>query len=439
MAPVILHQLILLQLLSLVFGYTTLHDSSAQPPWNFTWVDQLKKHLFTNYDKHSRPTNGSSNTTVVKFGISVQHVDFDELKSIMTVNAYIRMSWYDEKLQWNASEFGGLSKVHVGAYEIWRPDIALYNSATGSMVDHYASTHCLVYNDGSTLCVPPSLMIVFCTLDLRYWPFDTQNCNLEMGSWTYSGDQLDLQPRFTGELDMLVSNTEWEIQELADSRNERLHPCCPEPFIDNTFNLKVRRKSSAYSAIIITPTTVIVLLTLAIFWLPPQAGEKLIISSFTAIIICFFLLYFSQKLPAIAGRTPLVVLFYIASLHLVGISIIVSVTVLNLSRYKHSSPLPWFVKNALTGRLGHILGLGHIIVARSALEPNLVGAHQDDLPERHFEDHTGSRNDDSHMIATSQSQAPAQNDWILLAIAIDRIAFLLYCFLFVIFALAFSI
>jgi hypothetical protein len=45
---------------------------------------------------------------------------------------------------------------------------------------------------------------------------------------------------------------------------------------------------------------------LATFWLPPAAGEKILLNGCTAIIICIFLMYFSQKLPAMAGHTPLV-------------------------------------------------------------------------------------------------------------------------------------
>ena len=46
---------------------------------------------------------------------------------------------------------------------------------------------------------------------------------------------------------------------------------------------------------------------------------------------------------------------------MVCIATIVSVVVVNLARNQHATPLPWVIKNLLTGWLGHILGLGHII------------------------------------------------------------------------------
>lgn len=35
--------------------------------------------------------------------------------------------WYDYKLQWEPSEYGEVSMLHVPSDHIWRPDISLYN------------------------------------------------------------------------------------------------------------------------------------------------------------------------------------------------------------------------------------------------------------------------------------------------------------------------
>ena len=96
--------------------------------------------------------------------------------------------------------------------------------------------------------------------------------------------------------------------------------------VDITYTLPLTRKSPSYKAIIITPAfggyilslliialninlgffAVIILLTLLNFWLPPQAGEKILLNGCTAIMICIFLLYFTQKFPAMGNNTPLV-------------------------------------------------------------------------------------------------------------------------------------
>jgi hypothetical protein len=40
--------------------------------------------------------------------------------------------------------------------------------------------------------VPTSKFETYCQMDLRLWPFDTQNCIIKLGSWTYNAFQINL-------------------------------------------------------------------------------------------------------------------------------------------------------------------------------------------------------------------------------------------------------
>lgn len=411
--------------------------------WNATWTDRLKRDLLVNYDKFARPAQ-HTNTTTMKLGISFRHIAVDELHSTMTVHGWMKMVWNDEKLTWNESDYGGLGILHVANHEIWQPDLVLYNSATANILDNYGDTNCLVYNNGEVLWVPPAELKVFCEMDFSLWPFDTQTCNLTLGSWTYDGDKVDITLMDQqADLQILNTNSEWELMDAQGYRNVKSYACCPEPYPEIQYTLTVRRRSPAYSAIVITPTTVIVLLTLVSFWLPPTAGEKILLNGCTVVIICIYLLYFAQKLPAMANHTPFVVLFYSSSLYMVCIATILSVVVVNLARNQHFTPLPWIIKNLLTGWLGHILGLGHLIAQATSLHHNMMTGHAEELREQQTSvledhDHIGNSCDDRQMI-NPRSKATSQYDWILLAAAIDRIAFLLYCFLFAILAIVYAV
>lgn len=54
--------------------------------------------------------------------------------------------------------------------------------------------HCIVWDNGDVRWFPPAQFSVLCNLNLKYWPFDTQKCELIFGSWTYAGDQIDIMP-----------------------------------------------------------------------------------------------------------------------------------------------------------------------------------------------------------------------------------------------------
>ena len=45
----------------------------------------------------------------------------------------------------------------------------------------------VVSHDGSCLYVPPGIFKSTCKIDITWFPFDDQLCDLKFGSWTYSG------------------------------------------------------------------------------------------------------------------------------------------------------------------------------------------------------------------------------------------------------------
>lgn len=93
---------------------------------------------------------------------------------------------------------------------------------------------------------------------------------------------------------------------MISERRVSTYECCPEPYVSVQYNITVERRSSIYRTVILAPAFVVILLTLLTFWLPAQYGEKIVLNAVTALIIVLFLLYFSQKISAMASHTPLV-------------------------------------------------------------------------------------------------------------------------------------
>ncbi|KAJ3658906.1 hypothetical protein Zmor_010620 [Zophobas morio] len=418
-------------------GFTTT-KLGPQPIWNSTHTDKLRQDLLLNYDKFARPAQ-HYNVTTVRLGFTIRHIELNEFKSSLTVYSWINLSWNDEKLKWNSSNYGDLTALNLADHEIWQPDIFLYNSATSTAITHYGNVHCIVYEDGTVLWVPPAQFTVLCNLNLKYWPFDSQVCKLILGSWTYNGDQIDIElykNQKEADMDLLVENNEWNIVKTSLTKNMKYYSCCESPYPDVTIELVLDRISPSYKALIVTPAFVIIILILINFWLPPQAGEKIVLNGCTAVIICLFMLYFTQKIPAMGTHTPLIVLFYSSCLYVVGFSMIASVIVIWLSRTKHGSPLPWIIKHPLTGTFGKLLGLGTYIQQSSITSHRITAEEMRDHQVTDFEENNSG---DEHHIIKSSTKMPIQHDWILLAAAIDRLSFCFFCFLLLILTIVYSI
>lgn len=51
-------------------------------------------------------------------------------------------------------------------------------------------TNVVVRSNGSCLYVPPGIFKSTCKIDITWFPFDDQRCEMKFGSWTYDGDQV---------------------------------------------------------------------------------------------------------------------------------------------------------------------------------------------------------------------------------------------------------
>ena len=57
--------------------------------------------------------------------------------------------------------------------------------------------------------------------------------------------------------------------------NEEIYECCPEPYLDITFSIKLRRRTLYYFYNLIVPCLLISSMAVLDFTLPPDSGEKL--------------------------------------------------------------------------------------------------------------------------------------------------------------------
>ena len=50
-------------------------------------------------------------------------------------------------------------------------------------------------NDGSAMWLSPLVVESVCHFNVRFFPYDTQFCHLDIGSWLYHGFEIDLWNR----------------------------------------------------------------------------------------------------------------------------------------------------------------------------------------------------------------------------------------------------
>ena len=62
---------------------------------------------------------------------------------------------------------------------------------------------------------------------------------------------------------------------MPGKKNTITYACCPEPYVDVTFTIMIRRRTLYYFFNLIVPCVLISSMALLGFTLPPDSGEKL--------------------------------------------------------------------------------------------------------------------------------------------------------------------
>ena len=139
----------------------------------------------------------------------------------------------------------------------------------------------VVESDGTIFWMPQAIFKSTCNIDTVLFPFDVQKCNIKVGVWTYDGSKIDLDLLYNiesgFEMTDYVTSNEWDIVETSAKKNVIQYICCPEPYIDLTFTLTIRRKPAFYGYILILPCLLLSSLTLVLFWIPFASPAKMIL------------------------------------------------------------------------------------------------------------------------------------------------------------------
>ncbi|XP_037912238.1 neuronal acetylcholine receptor subunit alpha-7 isoform X3 [Hermetia illucens] len=322
---------------------------------------RLLNHLLATYNTLERPVANESEPLEVKFGLTLQQIiDVDEKNQLLITNIWLSLEWNDYNLRWNDSEYGGVKDLRITPNKLWKPDVLMYNSADEGFDGTY-HTNIVVKHNGSCLYVPPGIFKSTCKIDITWFPFDDQHCDMKFGSWTYDGNQLDLvlNSEEGGDLSDFITNGEWYLIGMPGTKNTITYQCCPEPYVDITFTIKIRRRTLYYFFNLIVPCVLISSMALLGFTLPPDSGEKLTLGVTILLSLTVFLNLVAETLPQVSDAIPLLGTYFNCIMFMVASSVVLTVVVLN---YHHRTAdiheMPPWIKSVFLQWLPWILRMG---------------------------------------------------------------------------------
>ncbi|EDO45565.1 predicted protein, partial [Nematostella vectensis] len=287
---------------------------------------KLLNDLFTNYSKIARPVLNKSEAIEVQFDLAyAQLINLNSKDQILQSKVWFRQvcgySNMSPKLDHVLLLF--LYVINFGSILIfdWFNPFLFVTFDTKATVKH----------NGYTEWFAPTEIHSICKIDITFFPFDEQFCKLKFGSWTYTGRQLNFtNKRNSADLTMYTISGEWALVAAPMERHVIEYSCCPDPFIDITFTIHIRRKVLFYMTNLIVPCIVLALLTVFSFHLPPESGERIGLVITILLGLTVFMLVFTENVPRTSEVIPLIGKYAFAVLCVVSMSLLVTCCILRV-------------------------------------------------------------------------------------------------------------
>ncbi|PAV91332.1 hypothetical protein WR25_21914 isoform B [Diploscapter pachys] len=224
-------------------------------------------------------------------------------------------------------------------------DVILYNNAHGSPSVSSITSVC-VTSDGIVTWQPPVKYDSFCSIDIEWYPYDLQTCELKFGSWSHSGEHLDIIHLRNDNVILENNNGEtvWKVERGVDLSEFQA--------IDITYYLVIRRQKLFYTVYMMLPCACIAALTGWVYYLPCESNEKNTLCISILVSLTFYFLMLVDIIPPTSLVTPFIIKYLNFTLFMVALSICLTVFVQEVHHRRADQPMPPRIRKIFINWLG---------------------------------------------------------------------------------------
>ncbi|XP_062615913.1 acetylcholine receptor subunit alpha-like [Saccostrea cucullata] len=306
----------------IVFGAKTPKFSTLQQQ------KTLQDKLLNGYKKTLRPVLNQDQPLIVKISFKFHTIqEYNEVSGLFAFNGGLKLSWKDESIFWNPSDYGNATAARLPIDEIWIPNIGVRNPAESEafMEIEVAGFTVPATNHGFINLQINGLIKIMCEPDVTYYPFDVHHCSLTLSVLKYEGYEVKLQlAKPTATMHTFTENGQWAISILDTMMTDKAME----------IKLEMKRKSSFLIVNLFLPVLFLLSINMVVFLLPVESGERISFSITSFLSFAVFITILTEKVPQTSN--PLSVLSIIFAFQLANSTMILICNVLVINIYHRS-------------------------------------------------------------------------------------------------------
>ncbi|XP_067652392.1 neuronal acetylcholine receptor subunit alpha-9-II-like [Haliotis asinina] len=389
-------------------------------------IIQLKRRIFDGYDRYVRPVHSHEEAIQMEMVFSLGSIDSLDLKSQkLKWSGWLTLTWHDNLLSWNASQYGDIDFIMVPQTKIWLPDYVIDNDVSAKTVLGNADTLVFIRNSGKITWEPGMVSETSCKIDIRKYPFDTQTCSIDFLPWMTTSKFMNTTvPSNKIQMSAFVPHGEFTIAG-SSAAYTRVHAgFTDDDLVGIKFSVVLNRRTSFYWMIMIFPMMTFPLLSPVSFLVPVESGEKITLSITVVLSYLVFIGSMNDAMPKLSDTVSLMVIYASLQTTISILAVVANGIIICVHKLPSDFQVTFPKFPTVSQRLGTIGERNKYLakgVSRQSVTGSSLGLYQDDLTTNGmpaFEDGKS---------ASSKPDQTESDKWILYARRLDRICFL--CFL----------
>ncbi|MBC8008858.1 MAG: hypothetical protein H7067_02020 [Burkholderiales bacterium] len=257
---------------------------------------------------------GATTPSKVELGVYILDItDIDEPGGMFTLHVLLSVHWEDPA-QAHEGKSAKVFREDIALEEvntIWRPMVE-FNRTTAPAELHHSLLR--IYPSGRVEFERQLTVQIATQLNLRKLPFDTQQLKLELESFQYLADAVELVlPGENLRIAKQISLPQWQPGKLTGHVAPQYREEYDETYSRATVTLEVKRHTQFYIWQMIVPLCIVLGMAFAVFFLPPKDLSdrmSVIIASLLTVVALSYSLH--SGLPKISYLTVIDWFFVLA-------------------------------------------------------------------------------------------------------------------------------
>lgn len=284
-------------MLAIVFGQYLRGTVCISPSYNN--LTKLYTEVLTGYDTRIKPRENQREFVNVTIDFSIiSIVEFDIVDQILKTGGVFTFNWIDEHIKWEPDKFEGIDEIDIPVSQVWSPTIVVgmgFESFTKLDNKEDVVTY---HQTGKASWTSKGIYSVFCEVDAKYYPYDTQSCSVSISVTQNLLRHVNLQAsdNKTSRNDFKMSSR-WVLVDVAlTSQSEST---------SLVLKIKLQRQPEVVMSAVFAPAFILQQINSFACLVPVESKEK------GSIAITFFLAYgvfistVSNELPSSSKRISL--------------------------------------------------------------------------------------------------------------------------------------